>query len=186
VWREGNPEIVADHLTALNDKSVIPVFIKRKNRFLQFSPCRNETASSKFSFPPPFKETTMKSVTRIVLPIVLSLTAAAAMASEFTPEAPFVSTMSRAEVRAEAIAARDAGQIANGEFAPVIVAESTSTLTRAQVRAEAVEAQRLGLLTAGESTVLPTPAQMEQVRLAGLRAVQANNLAQSQNQRVTN
>jgi hypothetical protein len=128
----------------------------------------------------------MKSVTRIALPIVLSLTAAAAMASEFTPEAPFVSTLSRAEVRAEAIAARDAGLIASGEFAPVTVAKSTSTLTRAQVRAEAVEAQRLGLLTAGEVIVLPTPAQLEQVRLAGLRAVQTNNLAQVPSQRVTN
>ncbi len=128
----------------------------------------------------------MKSVTRIALPIVLSLTAAAAMASEFTPEAPFVSTMSRAEVRAQAIAARDAGQIASGEFAPVIVAQSTSTLTRDQVRAEAVEAQRLGLITRGEVLVVPTPAQLEQVRLAGLRAVQADNLAQGVNKRVTN
>ena len=113
------------------------------------------------------------------------MTAAAAMASEFTPEAPFVSTLSRADVRAEAIAARDAGLITSDEFAPVIVAENTSTLTRAQVRAEAVEAQRLGLLTTGETTVLPTPAQLEQVRLAGLRAVQGDNLAQGQNRRVT-
>jgi hypothetical protein len=93
----------------------------------------------------------MKSVTRIALPIVLSLTAAAAMAFEFTPEAPFVSTLSRAEVRAQAIAARDVGQIASGE-----------------------------------ALVLPTPAQLEQVRLAGLRAVQADNLAQGMNKRVTN
>ncbi len=128
----------------------------------------------------------MTQFTRIALPIVLSMTAAAAMASEFTPEAPFVSTMSRAEVRAQAIAARDAGLITSGEFVPVIVAENTSTLTRAQVRAEAVEAQRLGLLTSGEINVLPTPAQLEQVRLAGLRAVQGENLAKGQDKRVTN
>jgi hypothetical protein len=132
------------------------------------------------------QETVMTKFTRIALPIVLSMTAAAAMASEFTPEAPFVSTLSRAEVRAEAIAARNAGLITSGEFAPVIVAENTSTLTRAQVRAEAVEAQRLGLLTTGEITVLPTPAQLEQVRLAGLRAVQGDNLAQGQSKSVKN
>ena len=128
----------------------------------------------------------MNKFTRIALPVVLSMTAAAAMASEFTPEAPFVSTLSRAEVRAEAIAARDAGLIASGEFVPVIVAENTSTLTRAQVLAEAVEAQRLGLIANGEITVLPTPAQLEQVRLAGLRAVQGDNLAQGQNKSVKN
>jgi hypothetical protein len=128
----------------------------------------------------------MNKFTRIALPVVLSMTAAAAMASEFTPEAPFVSTLSRAEVRAEAIAARDAGLIASGELVPVIVAENTSTLTRAQVLAEAVEAQRLGLIANGEITVLPTPAQLEQVRLAGLRAVQGDNLAQGQNKSVKN
>ena len=128
----------------------------------------------------------MTKFTRIALPIVLSMTAAAAMASEFTPEAPFVSTLTRAEVRAQAIAARDAGLITSGEITPVIVAENTSTLTRAQVRAEAVEAQRLGLLTTGEVTVLPTPAQLEQVRLAGLRAVQGDNLAQGQSKSVKN
>ena len=128
----------------------------------------------------------MNTFTRIALPVVLSMTAAAAMASEFTPEAPFVSTLSRAEVRAEAIAARDAGLIASGEFAPVIVAQNTSTVTRAQVRAEAVEAQKLGLINTGEVTVLPTPAQLEQVRLAGLRAVQADNLAQGQSKSVKN
>ena len=128
----------------------------------------------------------MNKFTRIALPVVLSMTAAAAMASEFTPEAPFVSTLSRAEVRAEAVAARDAGLITSGEFAPIIVAENTSSVTRAQVRAEAAEAQRLGLLTTGEITVLPTPAQLEQVRLAGLRAVQSNNLAQGQSKSVKN
>lgn len=127
----------------------------------------------------------MNTFTRIALPIVLSMTAAGAMASEFTPETPFVSALSRAEVQAQAIAARDAGQLTNSELGPA-VAESTSTLTRAQVRAETMEAQRLGLLGSGEITVLPTPAQLEQVRLAGLRAVQDNNLAQGQNQRVTN
>lgn len=128
----------------------------------------------------------MNTFTRIALPIVLSMTAAAAMASEFTPEAPFVSTMSRAEVQAQAIVARDAGLIASGEFAPITVADNTSTLTRAQVRAEAVQAQRMGLIASGETTVLPTQAQLEQVRLAGLRAVQGDNLAQGQNQRVKN
>ncbi len=132
------------------------------------------------------KETVMTKFSRIALPIVLSMTAATAMASEFTPEAPFVSTLSRTEVQAEAIAARDAGLIASGEFTPVIVAQNTSILTRAQVRAEAVQAQKLGLINTGEITVLPTSNQLEQVRLAGLRAVQADNLAQGQSKSVKN
>ena len=128
----------------------------------------------------------MNTFTRIALPVVLSLTAAAAMASEFTPEAPFVSTLNRAEVQAQAIAARNAGLIASGEFTPVIVAQNTSTLTRAQVSAEAAEAQKLGLINTGEITVLPTPGQLEQVRLAGLRTVQTDNLAQIQSKSVKN
>lgn len=128
----------------------------------------------------------MKLSTRIVLPLVLSFTAAGAMASEFTPEAPFVSTMSRAEVRAQAIADRDAGLTTSSEFGPMIVADAKSTLTRAQVRAEAVAAERLGLITRGEVMVFPTPAQLEQVRLAGQRATQGENLAQGQDARVTN
>ena len=128
----------------------------------------------------------MKLSTRIVLPVVLSFAAAGAIASEFTPEVPFVSTLSRAAVQADAIAASDAGLIASGEFTPVIVADGMSTVTRNQVRAEPVAAERLGVIARGEVTVLPTAQQLEQVRLAGQRANQGDNLAQGQAMPVRN
>ena len=128
----------------------------------------------------------MKLSTRIVLPVVLSFAAAGAIASEFTPEAPFVSTLSRAAVQADAIAASDAGLIASGEFTPLIVVDGMSTVTRNQVRAEAIAAERLGVIARGEVTVLPTAQQLEQVRLAGQRANQSDNLAQGQAMPVRN
>ena len=128
----------------------------------------------------------MKLATRIALPLVLSFTAFGAIASEITPEAPFVSTLSRAAVQADAIAARDAGLIASGEFTPVIMADAMSTVTRNQVRAEAIAAERLGLIARGEVTVVPTAQQLEQVRLAGQRATQGDNLAQGQSMPVRN
>jgi hypothetical protein len=128
----------------------------------------------------------MKLATRIALPLVLSFTAFGAIASEITPEAPFVSTLSRAAVQADAIAARDAGLIASGEFTPVLMADAMSTVTRNQVRAEAIAAERLGLIARGEVTVVPTAQQLEQVRLAGQRATQGDNLAQGQSMPVRN
>ena len=128
----------------------------------------------------------MKLATRIALPLVLSLTAFGAIASEITPEAPFVSTLSRAAVQADAIAASDAGLIGSGEFTPVIMADAMSTVTRNQVRAEAIAAERLGLIARGEVTVVPTAQQLEQVRLAGQRATQGDNLAQGQSMPVRN
>ncbi len=51
---------------------------------------------------------------------------------------------------------------------------STSKLQRAQVVAEAIEARKLGLLVGGEiGNLTPTPAQAEQIRLAGVRALGA-------------
>lgn len=47
----------------------------------------------------------------------------------------------------------------------------SSTLTRAQVRAETLEAIRVGAITRGEETVVPTPAQLESIRRAGLKAI---------------
>jgi hypothetical protein len=45
-------------------------------------------------------------------------------------------------------------------------------LSRAQVLAELREAQRVGALDRHEHTSLPTPAQLESIRQAGLRAAQ--------------
>lgn len=43
--------------------------------------------------------------------------------------------------------------------------------TRAQVVAELAEAQRLGVVSQSETNTFPTPAQSEQVRQAGLKAL---------------
>lgn len=97
----------------------------------------------------------------------------ASVAQEATPGvfADAVSTASRDAVRAEAVAALRAGQIAYGE-APRFDVPAVSLKSRDQVRAEAIEARRLGLTGSGEVTApAATPAQAEAIRQAGLRAV---------------
>ncbi len=49
-----------------------------------------------------------------------------------------------------------------------------ASLHRAQVVAEAVEARKLGLITEGEQFAAPTAAQVEQIRLAGVKAVNSH------------
>jgi Domain of unknown function (DUF4148) len=96
-----------------------------------------------------------------------------ATAQEATPTGfdQTVSVASRADVHAQAVAALRAGLIESGE-ASRSTFELQSTQTRAQVLAEAVEARRLGLLGHGElSAPSATPAQAEQIRSAGLRAL---------------
>lgn len=141
----------------------------------------------------------MKLSTRILLPLVLTAVAGAAMAQN----AP----LTRAEVRAQAIAARDAGQLPDTDIVKFEVSTGASSLTRAEVRAQAIaardagqlpdtdivtvnvpagfektraqvlaelnEAQRLGLVNVpeGEYPVIATAQQAEQVRQAGLRAI---------------
>lgn len=85
----------------------------------------------------------------------------------------FMSTLSRAEVRAGTLAAIQSGQIVRTEADELRLAfdHTPSMLTRAQVLAEAAEARRLGLIAHGEqSAPVATPAQLEQIRLAGQRA----------------
>lgn len=85
-------------------------------------------------------------------------------------------TKTRAEVRAELLAAQRAGEIAYGEVGidRALFANVKSEKSRAQVRAETLEARRLGLLDTyadrGEPIAI-TPAQAELIRQAGLRAV---------------
>ncbi|MDO9437267.1 DUF4148 domain-containing protein [Hydrogenophaga sp.] len=105
----------------------------------------------------------MNRATQILLPLVLTVAAGAAMAQN----AP----LTRADVQAQAVAARDAGQLANQE-SPELAKVSGLSKTRAQVVAETTEARRLGLLDRGINggVKVATPEQTEQVRLAGLRA----------------
>ena len=123
----------------------------------------------------------MKLSTRILLPVAFAITATGAFAEgPIFVEPPFQSTLSRAEVQAQAVQARDSGLFAIGEGVVVADNSAPSNLSRAQVRAEAAEAVRLGLHNGGETSVVPTPAQIEQIRLAGLRAIQGSNLASGQ------
>ncbi|MBX3610996.1 MAG: DUF4148 domain-containing protein [Hydrogenophaga sp.] len=117
-----------------------------------------------------------------LLPLVLAISAGAAFAEgpiEGNEVFGFNSTLTRAEVVAQVAPAYKADIIARGEASEgqdqaTVVA---SNLTRAQVRAEAAEALRLGLVPRGESLPEPTVAQAEQIRLAGVRAVE-NAVAQ--------
>jgi hypothetical protein len=139
--------------------------------------------------------------TRILLPLVLTAVAGAAMAqnapltrAEVQAQAiaardagqlpdtdivsfnvPTGSTLSRAEVRAQAIAARDAGQLSDTDIVAFNVPAGFEK-TRAQVLAELNEAQRLGLVNVpeGEYPVIATAQQAEQVRQAGLRAIDSS------------
>lgn len=129
----------------------------------------------------------MKLSTRILLPVAFAITATGAFAEgPIFVEPAFQSTLSRAEVRAQAVQARDAGLLQLGEGVQVAQNTSNSTLSRVQVRAEAAEALRLGLHNGGEASVVATSAQVEQIRMAGLRAVQGNNLASGQSGTQTN
>lgn len=86
----------------------------------------------------------------------------------------FMSTKTRAEVRAETLLAIQTGQIVRTEADEKRLAFSNtpSMLTRAQVLAEAAEARRLGLVAHGDqATPVATPAQLELVRMAGQRAL---------------
>jgi hypothetical protein len=140
----------------------------------------------------------MKLSTRILLPLVLTAVAGAAMAQSApltraevraqaiaardagqlgNQESPDLviatgSSKTRAEVQAVAIAARDAGQLGNQESPDLVVATGMDK-TRAQVVAETAEARRLGLLDVSDSEFpkIATTEQAEQVRQAGLRAV---------------
>lgn len=92
------------------------------------------------------------------------------------------SQRSRAEVQAEAAAANRArlGTATYGD-SPLLdrMRSVPSTLSRAQVRAEAIEWQRLGLNGHGDREPrAPTPAELESIRQAGLRAVGTENMAQ--------
>lgn len=84
----------------------------------------------------------------------------------------FSSTLTRAEVRAAFIEARNAGLITVGEH--TVAVESLKPtgmgLTRAQVVAELREAQRIGAIAYGDQPVFPTERQLSLIRMAGERA----------------
>jgi hypothetical protein len=149
----------------------------------------------------------MKLSTRVLIPLMLTAVAGAAMAQSAPltraevqaqaiaardagqlPDTDIVkfevatgSSLSRSEVRAQAIAARDAGRLADTDIVKFEVPAGFEK-TRAQVVAELQEAQRLGLVNEHDAAypVIATAQQAEQVRQAGLRAVAGTTVSLGQ------
>lgn len=113
-------------------------------------------------------KTTLVAIAAAASALVLALPASAQEATYEYPSA-YTSTVTRAEVRADAIEARKAGLIANGERS-VVVPEFGVPTTRAQVVAELREARRLGLVANGEQLAVASDAQLQAIKSAGLRA----------------
>jgi hypothetical protein len=84
---------------------------------------------------------------------------------------PPQSLRTRLDVKRETVAAVARGEIPRGEGAGHMTEPFVSVKSRVEVRAETREAMRLGLIPRGEHNPVPTEAQLEQVRLAGERAL---------------
>lgn len=105
-------------------------------------------------------------------------TAAAVAAGEIPRgEAPFADlraplpTRTRTDVKSETVLAVARGDIPRGEGTGYRSEQVVSVKSRLEVRAETREAMRLGLIPRGEQYSVPTESQLEQVRLAGERAL---------------
>jgi hypothetical protein len=99
-----------------------------------------------------------------------SMTAAQAGEASYDYPVAIQSTLTRADVVADAARALAAGEVSRGELAYVAPVYALAK-TRAQVVAETREAFRLGLISGREVDVQPTAAQLELVKLAGLKAL---------------
>ncbi|MGS0743769.1 DUF4148 domain-containing protein [Glaciimonas sp. GG7] len=78
--------------------------------------------------------------------VVLVAAGSAAAGALYPPETPFVSTKSRADVRAELVQARAQGLVNVGNEYPVLVSEK-SNLTRTQVEKHVGDRLQVGLYT---------------------------------------
>jgi hypothetical protein len=95
--------------------------------------------------------------------------------------APFVSSVSREQVRAEAVASARQPQLFTDSHNQPARSAFVATASRDHVRAEAVEANRMrlaGLFTDSQHQPLTTM-QLEQVRTSGVRAANGDTLAAS-------
>lgn len=97
----------------------------------------------------------MKLSARILLPLVLTAVAGTAMAQ--------TAPLTRADVRAQAIAARDAGQLPDTDIVKFEVSTG-STLSRAEVRAQAIAARDAGQLPDTDIVAFKVPAGFEKTR----------------------
>ena len=114
----------------------------------------------------------MRTPFRLVSVGLLAALCGVAIAQEGVQWTPAPSTQSRAEVRAELEAAQRAGTLPRDEASYTVQPKADRALTRAQVQAEAREAMRLGLIPVHEGGPRQaTASELEQIRQAGLRAV---------------
>jgi hypothetical protein len=143
----------------LDYRFVILLFGKRNTRFLQFIPCRDKHGMTEV--PPVFHPSLCLKGNH--------------------HETRYPLLRPRPPVRRRCRCLRFGAAAGNVAVIESVVASNQS---RDQVRAEAVVANRLGLIAAGEVQVQPTPAQLEQVRLAGRQAVQVGDIAQGAGDRV--
>lgn len=104
----------------------------------------------------------------------MAIASSPAQASEVDdlPTQAFMSTLTRADVRADVLNGPTLQQRLLADWAhPLAAAPASSmSLTRAQVAAEAREALRLGVLDGHEYTLFATPQQLDSIRMAGQRA----------------
>lgn len=114
-------------------------------------------------------------ITTLLAASFLTLAGSPVQASEVDdlPMQPILSTLTRGDVRAEALKGPTLQQRLLSDWAPALVPSRATgmPLTRTQVAAEAREALRLGVLDGHEYTRLATPQQLDSIRMAGERAV---------------
>jgi len=84
---------------------------------------------------------------------------------------PLVPTRARTDVKRETRLAVAHGDIPYGEGTGYRSEHVASVKSRVEVRAETREAMRLGLIPRGEQYFVATESQLEQIRLAGERAL---------------
>ena len=166
---------------ALDYEFVISLFGKARGSLPKVHPMPTDAAGTTEPTPPNPRNTIMNAKTLIATALFVSFAGTgAAFAQEGTQDFPvpqLLSSTTRAEVIAELNAAPRSQPAGYGEASTAPMA--ASQLSRAQVVAETREAMRLGLTETTDGSVrVATPAQLEQIRAAGLRTLD-NSLAQA-------
>jgi hypothetical protein len=120
-----------------------------------------------------FSAITLQSIAAAAVLVAAAPMALADNVSDPFAKQVFTSSADRAQVQADAIAARDAQlrmpQSVETRLDPT-AQRFVSTVSRAQVHAEAVEAARLGLTGSYDGKLVATPEQLAQIARAGERA----------------
>lgn len=159
----------------LDYEFVISLFGKARGSISKVHPMPTDDAgTTEPTQPPDPEDTIMNAKTLIATALFVSFAGTgAAFAQEGTQDFPapvLKSSTTRAEVIAD-LKAAPRGEVASyGEAS--VAPKAASQLSRAQVVAETREAVRLGLTETSDGNVrVATPAQLEQIRAAGLRAL---------------